>query len=167
MNDRARWAFGVALCNFCVAGLGIAGCGAREPAPADTRNELASLPATSELDPHGWKVITSAIHRNDGTMSTLFGNDIAVKASRAGQMPYPPGADLSWVTWASQEDAHWFGAKIPGKVQSVERVRFETAGGQPSYDKYEGSPWTKHAVEPAAAAERVAYIVRQRASVMP
>jgi hypothetical protein len=148
--------------------LGLAACGGGKSLPSDTRNHVASLPATPQLDPHGWRVITSVVRRKEGTTSLLFGNDAAVKAARAGRDAYPPGAVLSLVTWKSQEDANWFGATVPAGVQSVEQVTFPATGGEkPSYVKYQGSALKQGTVEPASAEERAAYIVRQRAAVMP
>ena len=42
-------------------------------------------------------------------------------AARAG-VAYPAGAVLGLVTWRQREDPHWFGARIPGSVVSVEFV---------------------------------------------
>jgi hypothetical protein len=136
-----------------------------KPSRTDTRNVLASLTETAHFDSRGWKVMGYFVDRNQHTMSTLFGNDSAVKAGRAGQMPYPPGAVLSMVTWKNQEDDHWFGAYIPGNVQTVERVMFSTTGA--TYDRYEGGGLNKVASPPPAELERVRYISSQRASVMP
>ena len=58
------------------------------------------------------KIITSFVNTRDGTMSTLYGNDIAVKSARAGQV-YPVGAVVSLVTWSQRDDPHWFGGRIP------------------------------------------------------
>ena len=61
-------------------------------------------------------------------MSTLYGNDVAVRYARMNpQQDYPAGSVLSLVTWVQREDGHWFGAKIPGPVKSVEFVTV-TAG---------------------------------------
>ena len=71
-------------------------------------------------------------------MSTLYGNDLAVESARAGRDLYADGSVLSLVTWTQREDPHWFGARIPGKVQSVE---FETIGKDSTksgYQRFEG-----------------------------
>jgi len=146
----------------------IAGCGSSKTTSSDSRNQVASLPATSQFDPHGWKVITTAVDRNDNTMLMLYGNDLAVKTARTGHTTYPPGSVLSLVTWKSQEDDHWFGANMPAAVQSVEQVTFAPTGtAQPSYERYEGSALKKTALDSAAGDKRIAYIVNQRAAVMP
>ena len=73
-----------------------------------------------------WKAITSVVDRGAETTATLFGNDAAVGAARAGKA-YPAGAVLGLVTWKQREDPHWFGARIPGTPVSVEFVVVGTA----------------------------------------
>ncbi len=99
-------------------------------------------------------------------MSTLFGNDVAVQYARTnGAMKYPAGAVLSVVTWGQQEDPRWFGGNIPKAPRSVE---FVTVGSTYSYQRYEGSPLKKVASEDGAAPnDRAAYLLAQRAAVMP
>jgi hypothetical protein len=99
-------------------------------------------------------------------MSTLFGNDVAARYMRANaEMKYPAGSVSSLVTWSQQEDPRWSGGKIPAKPKSVEIVR---AGAAYSYQRYEGSPLKKVAgVEGAAPNDRAAYLLAQRAAVMP
>src|SRR5258708_7564010 len=87
--------------------------------------------------------------KGDATMSTLYGNDVAVRYARtSAERMYPAGSVLSVVTWNQQEDPRWFGAKIPQKVGSVEFVAV-TGPGAYSYQRYEGSPLKK--VEDGAA----------------
>ncbi|WP_394846322.1 heme-binding domain-containing protein [Pendulispora brunnea] len=136
-----------------------------KPTRSDTRNVLASLTEASQFDSREWKVMSAFVERTPNTMSMLFGNDLALKAGRAGHAHYPPGAELSLVTWKSQEDDHWFGAYIPGGVQSIERVTFSTAGV--TYARFEGSAFTKRVGDPAMEMDRISYIANQRASVMP
>lgn len=72
---------------------------------------------------HEWRVIATGVNTQDATMSMLFGNDLAVMHARTNpNQPYPAGSVLSLVTWTQQEDARWFGAKIPGALKSVESV---------------------------------------------
>ena len=105
-------------------------------------------------------------------MFTLYGNDIAVRYSRTNsQHNYPNGSVLSLVTWTQQEDSRWFGAKIPDQVKSVEFVFVGAAeNGRPSYSyqKYEGTPLKRvSAQEGPTLSDRGAYLVSQRAAVMP
>ena len=135
-------------------------------------NERAALTGNLPRNPLQWNVITSTIDKQAATMSTLYGNDAAVRyARRNSQQDYPAGAVLSLVTWTQQEDIHWFGAKIPGQVKSVEFVSV-TAGPnhQPaySYENYEGSPLLRTtALDGRSPGSRAAYLLSLRAAVMP
>ena len=88
------------------------------------------------------KVITTFINRKDSTMSTLYGNDIAVQNARNGQ-PYGAGAVVSLVTWLQREDPHWFGGRIPGALSSIEILRFSGADTLSSIEHQAGKNLTK------------------------
>jgi hypothetical protein len=109
----------------------------------------------------------------DSTMSTLYGNNLAARYARTSlKHDYPSGAALSLVTWSQREDSRWFGAKIPDQVKSVEFVFVGVAGDgrRPSYSyqKFEGAPLKKvSAQEGPTLSDRGAYLVSQRAAVMP
>jgi len=148
----------------------ITGCA--EPATdAGMLNEAASLPAAFKFHEQDWKVITSFINRKQGTMSTLYGNEAAFKhATAAAAGSYPPGAALALITWQQQEDKRWYGANIPGKLQTLELVKTAAAGNDTlaTYRQYSGA-----ALTPAAQADsvqdnaRIKYILSQKASVLP
>ncbi len=88
-------------------------------------------------NPMQGKVITSWTNKQDATMSTMFGNEVAVEYARTNvASQYPAGAMLSVVTWGQQEDPRWFGGNIPKQVKTVEFVAV-TASGTYSYQRYE------------------------------
>jgi len=120
----------------CVMMLLACGCGQKKIADADLYNVQAAVNAGLPYPVMEWKAITSVVDRGAGTTSTLFGNDGAVSAARAG-LAYPPGAVLGLVTWREREDPHWFGARIPGDVVSVEFV--EVGSGKDR--RFVGTPW--------------------------
>jgi len=162
-----------AICLLVTAlSFAILGCGrAAESIPA-TFNSDASLKGDLPSNPLQWKVITSEIRPSDSTMSTLYGNEIAVSHARTTSPHiYPNGSILSLVTWTQREDPRYFGAKIPGRVQSVEFVSIQLAvNGQPAfaYQKFEGTPLKSVPGLPDAfQTERTAYLLSQRAAVMP
>jgi hypothetical protein len=63
-------------------------------------------------------------------------------------------------------DPHWFGARIPGQVKSVEFL--SVAPGQESYQKYEGSPLTRTITSTGhPEGSRAEYLLSMRAAVMP
>jgi hypothetical protein len=147
--------------------LGVAGCSDEvNPRVATKLNQDATLTGDLPANPLQGKVITSWINRQDGTMSTMFGNDVAVQYARtSGDKTYPAGSVLSVVTWGQQEDPRWFGAKIPEKTRSVEFVTVTGSPGTYSYQRYEGLPLKK--IDDTTSNARLAYLVAQRASVMP
>jgi hypothetical protein len=105
-------------------------------------------------------------------MSTLYGNDLAVDYARTNPLhDYPAGAILALVTWAQAEDPRWFGAKIPMQVKSVEFLAIsDTPIGQRSYSyqKLEGTPLKQSTAEQSTSpAGRAAYLLSERAAVMP
>jgi hypothetical protein len=88
-------------------------------------------------------------------------------ARRNAEIQYPAGSVLSVVTWSQQEDPRWFGGNIPQRARAVEFVTV-TGPGVYSYERYEGSPLKKVASgEDAEPKERAAYLLAQRAAVMP
>jgi hypothetical protein len=145
----------------------LTGCQSTQPEPAAI-NQQASLPGKLPYNPLGWRVVTSWTNERQATMSTLYGNDLAIQKLRDGSdIPYPQGAVLALVTWSQREDPHWFGAKIPSTPQSVEFVSISLRQS-PSYQRYEGAE-LKLVNDPdgGAIAKRVDYLVSQRAAVMP
>jgi hypothetical protein len=143
------------------------------PASAEVFNGLAALPGNLPVQPLTWRVITSSLDRAQGTMSTLFGNDLAMTHVRTdAQSPWPPGAQVALVTWKQQEDKHWFGARIPGAPVSVEVVTVSPPA-QPDapagyvYESYAGTPLAKQTADDAATAPRAFAIMGMRAAVLP
>jgi hypothetical protein len=128
-------------------------------------DQAGSLPDSVGGHPLMGKVIASFVNLREGTMSSLYGNDAAVRNARLGQA-YPAGADISLVTWSQRDDPHWFGGRIPKGLISVETVRFRD-GGVSDYSRYEGMPLVKKAVAADVVAARVQYLTGKKASVLP
>jgi hypothetical protein len=152
--------------------LSMSGCSGAEPKISATINQSASLAGPLPANPLQWKIITSTINKADSTMSTLYGNDLAVRYARANsQHSYPPGSVLSLVTWTQREDDRWFGAKIPDRVKSVEFVGIDVApDGRSSYSyrEYQGAPLTMVSEQKGFAPnDRAVYLLELRAAVMP
>lgn len=74
--------------------------------------------------PEGWQnwATIAVSHRTDNkTLRTILGNDIAVKAARAGQTnPWPDGAILGKVVWKDAQHETWQAAEAPGKFVHAE-----------------------------------------------
>ncbi len=144
--------------------LGVLSCQAPS---TNNLNKQASLSVSDKLpeNPLLEKVLTSSIHPSDSTMSTLYGNTAAYEYAMShtdGQ--YPPGAILYEVTWKQKPDSLCFGANIPQKIVSVERIVFSD-NSQPLLELYKGHPLQKTEVIPDA--KRTAFIISQRIAVSP
>ena len=143
------------------------------PAWQEVFNGAAALPPGLPADPLQWRVITTSLDETNRTMATLFGNDLAMVHVRTeAQSPWPPGAEVALVTWKQQEDKHWFGARIPVAVQSVEYVTVQAplAPDQPAgfvYDLYAGTPLAKQTADPTAGAARAFALMGLRGAVLP
>ena len=131
----------------------------------------AAISGELPVNPLQWRVITCGTDPRESTMSTLFGNDAAVRYTRRhSEGNYPQGSMLALVTWRQQDDDRWFGARLPAETQSVEMLTVGVSEtGQPlySYEEYGGSPLKKLRAVDTRAKSRVAYLLSQRAAVMP
>lgn len=148
------------------------GCSQENPRVVTTPNRGAALVGQLPFNPLQGRVITSWIDKPNATMSTLFGNDVAVNYARANaEHNYPAGSVLSLVTWNKQEDPRWFGGEIPKTPRTVEFVVVgASSDNRPtySYQKYEGTPLTKVSAEDGATpSDRVSFLISQRAAVLP
>jgi len=162
--------------NISIVGMGLLlsliGCSEQNSRVSTKLNQEAALTGDLPTNPLKWKVITSAVNKQNSTMSTLFGNDIAVQYARTkAQHDYPSGSVLSLVTWKQQEDPRWFGGNIPAAPQSVEFVTVGAAADHNpvySYQDFEGTPLKKVSGQDSSAPDgRTAYLLSQRAAVMP
>lgn len=120
--------------------------------PMVPNDQTFTFPRTDIADKPG-KVITTLVNTRQQTMSTLYGNEAALRSARSGQA-YANGAVLTLVTWSQKDDAHWFGGRIPDIAQKVETITFSAAG--PSYSGGGGQ-----------AQARISYITALKASVLP
>ena len=81
----------------------------------------------------GWQVISTADRGDDHTLRIITGNDIAIRAIQARQLPsWPEGAAFASIAWQAVDDGH--GHLAPGKFVQVEfmekhRVEFAGTGG--------------------------------------
>ena len=154
-----------------IVALGLLGCASNKRSVSAKRNRGAALVGELPANPLQWKVITSEASAADSTMATLFGNDLAIECVRSNsQHDYPNGAALALVTWTQQEDERWYGGKIPGPAKSVEFVFVSAAAdgrAAYSYQKFAGTPLKQISAQEQAGNERLAYLLSQRAAVMP
>lgn len=153
---------------FTASVLILSACNNRKPVE-ELLNKKAAIPASFNFSKAGLKVITSSINKKEQTMSTLYGNDLALKTAISGSTNYPQGENLTLVTWKQQDDDRWFGAKIPGDVLSIEVVKTINSGtGEitANYQRFKGKELVAD-TDTAHQQERISYIFSQKPSVMP
>lgn len=146
----------------------LASCFDKHPDGASLINTEASLPSAFNFNKMGLKVMTSSINKKLGTMSTLYGNDLALNTAKAGE-PVKAGEVLALITWKQKEDLHWFGAKIPGQLQTMEMITTTTAAtgaASIAYERYNGEKMALNA-DTLSNQARIKYIFDQKPSVMP
>lgn len=158
----------LALLSFVAVGL--TGCREHKASVDEIINSGASIPqAELKENPLAWRVVTSFSDRKGATMSTLYGNDAAVDAARAGH-PYPAAAVLALVTWRTKEDPHWFGGSIPAKPTQVEYLHAYATGPDSirwNYSSFRGEPLQTVPVDGTTAQQRTDWISTQKAAYMP
>jgi hypothetical protein len=71
-------------------------------------NTAARFPKGLSFNPLDWTPITVYADPRTHAIAVLFARD---------------GAEKALVTWTTRDDPHWFGARIPDKVLSVETLR--------------------------------------------
>ena len=89
-----------------------------------------------------WKVVSTTDRGDNHTLRIITGNDLAMKAIEAHQLPsWPEGAAFAKITFQAADDGH--GHIVPGKVVQVEfmekhRVQFAGTGGW-GYARFKGA----------------------------
>jgi len=131
-------------------------------------NNNAALPASLPYQPLGWHAITMYVDPKSGTMATVYGDDTAMQGVQARRdapvagpkgPTYPAGAVLALVTWAQRDDPHWFGARIPGAVRSVEFVQVAAMGQTSKYRRFTGAGLVEDHPAPDVAAQRTSFVL--------
>ena len=167
MTFRRSFRRAVRLAGFSAALAVLAGCGHSKPSTADVLNVEAKLPADMPVPALDWRTVTSSVDRAHGTMAMLTANDKAIFYAGSGN--YPAGSVLALTTWLQRDDPHWFGARIPGTLVSLETVTMEaTADGKvtATYKRYAGNP-LRDVTDNSSAESRKAAIVAMRYAPMP
>jgi hypothetical protein len=75
------------------------------------------------FDAGALQLITTFANRSQQTMSTLYGNETALKAAMMNTRNREPGAVYALVTWNQANDKYWYGSYISGSLKSVETIR--------------------------------------------
>lgn len=130
-------------------------------------NRAAALPSNLPYQPLGWSAFTMYVDPRTRTTATLYGNDNATRTIQslrsapgvAGEPAYINGAVLALVTWAQRDDPHWFGARIPDQLQTVEFVRVGAAGVK-TYSLYDAAgQQIQHLTDTTTASQRTDFML--------
>lgn len=109
-----------------------------KPPVSDRINKEASKIIITKLpeNPLELTPLAVSLQPEAKTMATLYGNSTAAKRLKDGA-DYAAGSVLYLVTWKGKADPDWFGAKIPDRVITVERI-FIGQNGQKNYAFFKG-----------------------------
>jgi len=88
----------------------------------DRLNGRASLVPNLPFNPFTATPITMHVDRAQATISVLFRKSTGAK-------------ELLLITWAEQDDPHWFGARIPGEFVQAEYVYADSGESSPAYTR--------------------------------
>jgi hypothetical protein len=136
---------------------------------ADNRNDAASLPRTFNFEKLQLKTISTVINPAKGTTSTLYGNANALLALRMPDSARAGEKTLVLVTWKQQEDARWFGARIPAGLEMIEVVKTGTAFKDPAQAQYQryNEKGTAVSATNDEQQQRIGFITSIKPAVMP
>ncbi|MEN8801382.1 MAG: cytochrome P460 family protein [Thiogranum sp.] len=68
-----------------------------------------------------WAVIGSSHREDNKTLRVILGNDVAIKAARAGETkPWPDGSILGKLVWKDAVHQKWEKATVPGEFVHAE-----------------------------------------------
>ena len=106
------------------------------PFPGDAGSDLAS-PIFGVTVPEGyreWQVVAPSHRPDKDEVRVILGNDIAMKAYRAGTLPFPDGAILAKLAWKRVKSAEFEEAFVPGESQRIEFMvkdakKYSSTGG--------------------------------------
>lgn len=134
-------------------------------------NRAASLPAGLPFQPLRWAPITMFVDQKTHTMSTLYGNEVAVRSvhprsASPAVATYDQGAVLALVTWIQRDDPHWFGGRIPDNPALVE---FVTVGPQNtlSYRRFQGPDLAEAQLPSTMIARRTSFLAKLKPAPLP
>lgn len=121
---------------------------------------------TLEFDSGKLKVITSYVNEKLNIMSTLYGNESALKFSIKGGREHIAGEVFKLATFEQQDHELWYGSKINGALLRVETIHLvqQKENIIPVYNiEYYGT--TRHDQSDKNA--RIKFILEQKASLFP
>ena len=90
-------------------------------ARADSQLPLASHGINYPEGWQNWSTIAVSHRTDNNTVRTILGNEIAIKAARAGKTnPWPDGSVIGKVVWKDTELENWKAAIVPDQFVHAE-----------------------------------------------
>lgn len=102
-----------------------------------------------------WLTLSISHRLDKNLVRSILGNDIAIKAARAGKTkPWPDGAILAKVGWKEKNHPNWSQAVVPGEFAGAEAMvkdskKFAETGGW-GFGRWEGDKLVMHDKEKSA-----------------
>lgn len=139
----------------------LAAAGVLFPAfPTATAADIVAAP-TGVTIPKGyrnWQVVAPSQRDDKDEIRVILGNNIAMKALRAKQLPFPDGAILAKLAWKRVKSVEFDKTFVPGEPQRIEFMeknakKFAATGGwgfgrfvngAPADEKEHGTCWPCH-----------------------
>jgi len=130
------------------------------PVHSATAVDVAAAP-TGVTIPKGyrnWQVVAPSQRDDKDEIRVILGNNIAMKAIRAKQLPFPDGAILAKLAWKRVKSAEFDNTFVPGEPQRIEFMeknakKYAGTGGwgfgrfvngKPADEKQHGTCWPCH-----------------------
>jgi hypothetical protein len=128
--------------------------------PAAIGADIAVAP-TGVTIPKGyrnWQVVAPSQRDDKDEIRVILGNNIAMKALRAKQLPFPDGAILAKLAWKRVKSVEFDNTFVPGEPQRIEFMeknakKYAATGGwgfgrfvngAPADEKQHGTCWPCH-----------------------
>ncbi|TWR24988.1 hypothetical protein FPZ42_14650 [Mucilaginibacter achroorhodeus] len=134
--------------------------------PAELINKKASLPGTFSISDLHQRLLSSFYNTKDNTNTVLYGDKGAEAALQKHGISASSPFSLTLVTWHQQEDPHWFGARIPGDLISVERLTKADGDDRLSYQKLAGKQLIA-IKDTVGNGDRIRFILAQQPLIQP
>mgnify|MGYP002260424466 FL=1 len=128
--------------------------------PAATASDISAAP-TGVTIPKGyrnWQVVAPSQRDDKDEIRVILGNNIAMKALREKQLPFPDGAILAKLAWKRVKSAEFDNTFVPGEPQRIEFMeknakKYAATGGwgfgrfvngKPADEKQHATCWPCH-----------------------
>ncbi len=121
-------------------------------------NAAAPTGVTIPKGYRNWQVVAPSQRDDKDEIRVILGNNIAMKAFRAKQLPFPDGAILAKLAWKRVKSAEFDNTFVPGEPPRIEFMvknakKYAATGGwgfgrfvngKPADEKQHGTCWPCH-----------------------